>query len=89
MLGRFIGVAFVVPLTFFGVRRMLTAPFAARMTGIAALIGTQVRPLVLLLSPCLLCLLVMPGMPGMPVDYPGDVGVLWWGVRNCGDIPLP
>ncbi|KAI9805950.1 MAG: hypothetical protein M1825_000564 [Sarcosagium campestre] len=39
--GRFVGLSFVLPAAYFIARRRVSAPMAARITGIAALIGSQ------------------------------------------------
>lgn len=41
ILGRLIGVAFVGPLVYFAVRKKISVRMAARMSGLAALIGAQ------------------------------------------------
>lgn len=41
ILGRVIGVAFVVPLAYFALRRKLSASMSAKLTGLAILIGAQ------------------------------------------------
>lgn len=41
VLGRIIGLAFVLPLTYFALRRRLAPPLPLRLTGLAALLGLQ------------------------------------------------
>lgn len=64
ILGRLIGVVFVGPLVYFAVRKKISRPMVAKMTGLAALIGVQ---------GLLGWYMVQSGLEASIVDTPGAV----------------